>query len=238
MGQAQDWEFLSFASPEKRISVAASFGRNDIPKEHYLHIQKQIKNMTHVSVREKTAAELVYSMTGKKVDVLIDPTLMINTEEWEGILVKPEETVPEKYILLYFLGGISEAVNKHVSCIAEKFNLKIVDLMNSDLNSNGPAEFLYLIKNANIIMTDSFHACVFSFLFNRPFLVFNRNGEGNNMMSRIDTLLSTFDLKRKYIQNELPANIFECDYTSGLLVLEKEREKVDRFLKKALNCND
>lgn len=98
-----------------------------------------------------------------------------------------------------------------------------------------PSEFIYLIANAKLVMTDSFHACVFSFLFNKPFLVYSREGSEGNMMSRMDTLLGKFDLKRKYVDSGLSNDIFECDYSNGYKQLVKERAKVEAFLHKSLH---
>ena len=98
----------------------------------------------------------------------------------------------------------------------------------------GPSEFLWLFDHADIILTDSFHACVFSFLFNKPFIVYDRNWDGGNMNSRLETLLSKFSLERKYANSGIENDIWEHDYTEGYKELEIERKKSIEFLKKAL----
>ena len=85
-------------------------------------------------------------------------------------------------------------------------------------------------------MTDSFHACVFSFLFEKPFLLYNRVGSCD-MMSRLDTLFNKLDLKRKYVDSGLPNEIFECDYSVGYSNLQIERAKARNFLKQALDID-
>ena len=81
-----------------------------------------------------------------------------------------------------------------------------------------------------IVLTDSFHACVFSILFNKPFLVYKRYSSEGDMMSRIKTLLETFKLERKYVDNGLDNDIFECDYEESYKILEIERQKFHNFV--------
>ena len=76
---------------------------------------------------------------------------------------------------------------------------------------------------------------MFSILFNRPFLIFDRDQEGmRNMNSRIDTLLEKFDLENRRFNNKIEEKDLKVDYTNSYKTLEKEREKVIDFLTKAL----
>ena len=104
-----------------------------------------------------------------------------------------------------------------------------------ELYVSGPEEFIFLLSKAKLVLTDSFHACVFSFLFRKPFLVYKREDTQNNMMSRIDTLLKKFKLQRKFVDSGLHNELFECDYDLGYEILAKERVKVIEFLKKSMN---
>ena len=90
------------------------------------------------------------------------------------------------------------------------------------------------MSKASLILTDSFHACVFAFIYERPYLVYAREGKENGMISRIDTLLSKFGMQRKYIDSGLENELFEHDYSKGKMQLNEERDKSVRFLKKAL----
>jgi exopolysaccharide biosynthesis predicted pyruvyltransferase EpsI len=142
--------------------------------------------------------------------------------------------------LTYFIGGRSNRVNTDLKKYAEENNMEIYNLMDyaqPDLFVAGPSEFIYLIAHSQLVMTDSFHACVFSFLFQKPFLVYDRKGKENNMMSRMDTLLEKFDLKRKYVDSELINEILECDYSIGFKQLQFERQKAESFLRNSLNLD-
>ena len=236
IAQASDAEFLRFVSSEKRVAWAASFGINDIDL-HKERIIKGIKGIPYISVREESGKKIIKELCGKNVDVLIDPTLLLDEEEWGAISIKPENIDCEcKFILTYFLGRRSERVNNTLNDY-KKIGYKIYNLLDremSELYSLGPAEFLYLLSHAELVLTDSFHACVFSFIFDKPFIVYSRNGKYGNMMSRIETLLNTFDLTRKYIDSGLVNDVFEHDYSIGKRMLVKERKKVHDFLKTAM----
>ena len=122
--------------------------------------------------------------------------------------------------------------------ISEEYHCQvhhILDEQDELLCAADPSEFLWLIENAKVILTDSFHACVFSFIFNRPFLVYERAGADCNMMSRIYTLLTKFDLERKYVDSGLENDIMECNYQEGKKILVSEQKKVYEFLKQSMD---
>ena len=142
------------------------------------------------------------------------------------------------YILTYFLGNRSEQIESDMKKYAREYNYKLYNLMDYtqfNVFISGPSEFIYLIEHASLVLTDSFHACVFSFLFNKPFLVYSRQSDNmENMMSRIETFLSKFHLERKYVNSGLINDVMECDYIEGFKQLEIERKKVIEFLKMSM----
>ena len=141
----------------------------------------------------------------------------------------------ESYILTYFLSPKCEEAIKQLEEIQD--NRCVYELLNPKdavAGSAGPSEFIWLFDHADLILTDSFHACVFSFLFNKPFLVYDRNWTECSMNSRLDTLLKKFHLERKYASSGLGNNIWEHNYEEGYKQLEKERLKAITFLKNAL----
>lgn len=225
---------LSFAKKEQKICFSPSFGVEQLPKEWEEHFRVRLQQFEKISVREYAGAEIVKRLVGKEAEVLIDPTLMLDASEWRKISRKLDAVNLNKgYILTYFLGGRSQEKNKYISNLSEKHDLDVynlLDIEHPEIFMADPSEFIYLVDNAKIILTDSFHACVFSFLFNKPFVVFERDGSEKGMMSRMDTLLSKFDLKRKYIDSGLENDIFEHDYSKGEEILNYEREKVKKFL--------
>lgn len=223
----------------KRISYAASLGVDKIPNNvDKEYVSNQLDKFSKISVREEKGKELLNEICDKKIDVVIDPTLLLSSEEWEKMSHKPKKLDHDKYILNYFLGNLSpdrvEAINK----FAKDNNCKIINILdkNDDFYESGPSEFLYLVKNAYMIFTDSFHSSVFSFIFDRPFVIFEREQKNiGNMNSRIDTLLKKFELKdRIYNNKEITEANYKHDYTKSFEILENEKKKCFEYLKNAI----
>lgn len=234
----KDFYFLTFARDKKKIAFSPSFGISSIPVEWEKWFTSNLKTFNALSVREEAGAKIISDLVGKEVPVLIDPTLMLDMEEWEKVAKVPKNIDLKKpYVLTYFLGEVSEEIrikcNEYSDMISgDCYNL--MDVNNKSLANIGPAEFIMLIKNSNLVLTDSFHACVFSFIFNKPFIVYKREGCNNGMFSRIETFLSKFNLERKYDGNCIFNDVLEHDYSNGYKQLEKEKEKVLEYLKKAI----
>lgn len=217
-----------------KISFSSSFGIENIPDD--LEIKKSLKEFKKISVREEAGAKIIKNFIGEDVEVLVDPTMLLSVEEWKKVSKKPKNFNKKLYVLTYFLSPKSDKAFEQLNKLKEE-GLQVYELFD---NSNtvtrcaGPSEFLYLIENASIILTDSFHACIFSFLYNKPFLVYDRNKKGNTMNSRLNTLLKKFKIERKYEKSGLKNDIWEHEYTEGYEILKEERKKAINFLKKAL----
>lgn len=230
--------FLTFASAEKKVCFSPSFGVSSVPEEWKSYFQEQLDTFPKLSVREQTGARIIMELINCEATVLIDPTLMLGREEWRELARRPGKLDFSKpYILTYFLGDRTEQIDydleQYASMLhAQVFNLK--DYGQPELYATDPCEFLYLIDHAKLVLTDSFHGAVFSFLFGKPFLVYKRLGT-LDMTSRIDTLFEKFDLKRKYVDSGLMNELLECNYENGYRILEYEREKAHCYLKEALH---
>lgn len=231
--------FLKFASKEKRIAYAASIGVRVIPQNKEKIFIDNLKEMKEISMREKAGAELVEKLIGKDVPVVVDPTLLLLKQEWQKIELMPEWYKGEKYILTYFLGNPSPIIEN----LAKKNNWKIYNLMdksNLDLYASRVEEFVYLIEHAELVVTDSFHACVFSILMNTSFVVINRQQkEAPDMTSRIDTLLELFGYQDRYIVDgkcDLSDDeILHMDFSNVKAIQEREIARSTAYIKKALN---
>ena len=194
--------FLKFASPEKRICFAPSFGFNEVPENNIKLYIDGLNGFRFLSCREESGCELIRQMTGKDAVLLPDPTIVLPVEEWRKLERKPDYELPEKYILSYFLGeqrGIKNTkLSEDISIIAEKSNLPVIDIFDKTClyyYATDPCEFLYLIRNAELVLTNSFHCAVFSILNRKKFKLFSRNdSDGKKMSSRGDTLLKEFHL--------------------------------------------
>lgn len=238
----KDLFLLTFADDNQKVCFSSSFGVTQLPEEWKPWFKKYLSKIPKISVREEAGAKIVKELTGKEATVLIDPTLMLDVSDWLRISKTPKRVdLGKPYILTYFLGGRSNRVDQDLEKFSKDYKLDIYNLLDQnqpDLYVTGPSEFISLVANAQLILTDSFHACVFSFLFNKPFLVYDREGTENDMMSRIDTFLSKFSIRRKYVDSGMPNDVMEHDYSQGYQQLAIERQKVLDFLRDSMNLSE
>lgn len=244
-GRMSDIDFLTFADENKRFSFSASFGVTKIPEEKKEYYKDRLEKFKCISVREDAGKKIVEDLTGRKdVVVLIDPTMLLSSEEWDKLSKMPkqiEKLKIKKYILNYFLGDLSDKRYKEIEKIAQENGCEIINLLdkNSPFYSSGPSEFLWLEKNAFLICTDSFHSSVFAIIYNRPFIIFDREGQEQNMNSRLETLISKFHLKdRKYNEKNITHNNLNHDYSDAYKILKKEKDKSNAFLRNVLNIKE
>lgn len=239
-------DFITFADKKKRVAYAASFGISTIPKDLETQYAEWINGLNYISVREAAGADIVKHLTGREATVLIDPTMMLDEEDWVKLEKRPKEVSENQgYIFIYFLGDLTEDVDKYIDNIALETGYKKIYLYNhtderqkarEDCSfSYDPSEFLWLIHHAQMVFTDSFHSCVFSILYKTPFRVFQRQEkEKMDMSSRLDNLLSIFEIQWCHADfNETAEQImnFKIDTQE---VLREERERAIAYLEKAL----
>lgn len=237
-----DIELLKFADGKKRISFCASFGISNIPVEHHMRINNELSKFKMISVREDSGKKIIEDIVERKdVEVLVDPTMLLTKDDWKKVSKKPKRLKVDKYILCYFLGKLSESRKLEIERVAKEKGYNIINILdkNDPFFTSGPSEFLYLEEHAELICTDSFHSSVFAILYNRPFVVFNREDNTVSMNSRIETLISKFNLKnREYNGKNITYDNLNHDYTEAYKILEREREKANNFLMRALDLKE
>ena len=236
-GRLRDIDLLVNVPPHKRYAFSASFGVSQLPKNTHQKVRKELSLFNKISVREYRAKEIVENLTERTdVEVLVDPTMLLTPKEWDRVSKKPMQLDFDNYILNYFLGELSEARRKEIERIAKENNCKIINILdrNDPFYVCGPSEFLYLEKHAFLICTDSFHSSVFAILYDRPFIVFDREDNAVKMNSRIDTLLDKFNLKNRRYNGRITSENLEHDYKDAYKILEEERKKSFKFLEEAL----
>ena len=224
-----------FAPSEALVTYAASIGLDDIEGAWRPIFKEGWSRIPHISVREDRAAELVKEISGRDATVVLDPTLMLTCAQWEEIFtgfVSDDDC----YVLTYFLGRPSDEQEKVISSVAESHRARIRrinDARDQESYVAGPAEFVELFSKAKYVFTDSYHACCFSILYNKPFKVFNRAGfDGEvSMNSRMKTLFRLFDLDNLMGDDKALAN-YDWQHISSLL--EQHRQKSRVWLSNAL----
>lgn len=227
-------DLLAFAKPEQRLSYAASFGVDEIPDEKKKVYAENLSQFKALSVREKKGAEIIKELTGREAQVVLDPTMLLTNEQWSKVERKSKFTPENRYVLVYSLGEKSADFKNSIKDYVKE--MEIFDIRAIQNNGReipvGPAEFLYLIHHAELILTDSFHASVFSGLYHKRFITFKR--PGIDMSSRIVSLANTIGAKDKLDGD----NNLDCsnglDYVLVDQLIESERKQSIDFLKKAL----
>ena len=232
--------FADFANNnQKRISFAASIGISTLPKkdsEAYKIFEENLKNIDYISVREEAAKDIIKGISGRDdVQVILDPTMLLEKDEWEKVMKKPKNLKTDNFIVKSFLGNTNNNVWKEIIKFAEEINCEIIDISdeNSPYFNIGPAEFLYLEKNAKMVLTDSFHSCVFAIIFSTPFVVFKRDDTLTSMYSRIETLLNTFNLNYRMFNGKITEEMKRNDYAESHKILKNKKIEAFEFLEKA-----
>lgn len=233
----EQYYFLQFVEKEKRIAYAPSFGISEIPEEVRQQYKEWLSSIPYISVREKEGAKIIKQLIGRDVPVLVDPTLLLNKEEWLKISKEHKNKPKSKYLISYFWGKIPKERKALIKRIAKKYNLQIVNiasLTDKRTYTADPSEFIDYINSASLVLTDSYHGSIFSILMETPFFIFERIG-GPSMYSRIRTLLEMTKLKNREEKDiDLNRNLLEMDFSHVQNILNEERKKSFDFLKKAM----
>lgn len=187
--------FLQFGPKEtKRIAYAASFGIPEIQPEHRPVMSKWLESFNTISVREKTGLKILETLNSKGVEV-VDPVFLLTKEQWSAFAGE-ERIFKDKYILVYDIDLDNDDIRKEVERLNKLYGYKIVAVCalkkcpyaQKNIKDAGPQEFVNLIKNAEFVISNSFHATSFSIIFNRPFATFYKK---KNVSRMADLLKNT-----------------------------------------------
>lgn len=242
---------LSFVPDNiKKVSYAASFGLSQLPFYVRKKAIENLRRFDYFSAREIRGAEIYHELTGKNAKVVVDPTLLIDKSEWDNISGN-SSLVEGKYIFCYFIGK-NTAHREIAKRLSELTGYKIIlirhidEFIKSDemfgdiaINDAGPKEFINLIKNAEYVLADSFHATIFSIIFQKKYFVLNRftNNSAGSTNSRIDSLLKKLNLEDRRISNqdELEQRYkLEINYEDTQKLLNQWKNESKEYLKEAM----
>lgn len=230
---------LIHGQASKRISISSSMGSVILNDEEKKMFQEAFKKFTAISAREEFAKNQLQETTGRPIKVLMDPTFLIDKKKWIQSLVQksiPYRKIKEKYILTFFLAP-DETYKLRIAKLAKKLKLPVwsiqsiaVKRIESDRIILGAtvADFLALIANAEVVVTDSFHGTAMSINLERNFVAFKNKGNPVRVM----TLLDTLGLSNRLDMNEevyCPVN-----YNRVNKMLEPLREDSKKWIVQAI----
>lgn len=229
-------DLLSFVKDKKKIAYAASIGVDEIPEDQLEKFKHAWERFDALSVREREAAKIIRACTGREAEVLLDPTLLFDAEWWARIENRPACMPKGNYILEYRLGKVSEQINNYLAFCQSERAREVLSIMEKGTDGRrpavGPAEFLYLIHHADMVVTDSFHALAFSSIFHTPVKVFPR--AGIDMSSRIVSFAETVGLEHHFSNDGVFAVESGEDFAAIDECLKAERIQSSTFLKTVL----
>ena len=232
--------FLKFCEKEKlkRVAYAASFG-NDVweySKEETKECARLLRRFDAVSVREISAVGFCQNMLGRKdAQQVLDPTMLLSKDEYIKIIENNKPNKSPGNLMCYILDETEEKKTL-VDIIANGRQLmvfrvgsKVEDQKATNTERIQPPleEWLQGFVDASFVVTDSFHACVFSILFNKPFVVIGNKFRG---MSRFYSLLEMFSLSKNLI-----LDVDEYDETYDYKVSDFAKENLFFLRNKSLS---
>lgn len=237
--------FLDFADNHiKKIAYAASFGtdENEYSTKERKTCGSLLKRFNAISVREASAISLMHEKLRWDVDAtqVIDPTMLLKAEDYQSLIGKVENN---HQIFVYILDdspqkqSLVKIAERHLGI--NSFTITPEGMNNASTYIMPPVEtWLKALLEASFIITDSFHGCVFSIIFNKPFYVYGNRSRGK---SRFESLLNTFHLQARYIDENTSLDTLsfndDIDWCAVNDILTEKRQTSKQFLLNALENN-
>lgn len=218
----------------KRVSYAASFATAEINAKHKEFVSKELKNIDYISVREKMSLPLLCDL-GIDCDVAVcDPVFLFGRNFWlKKIGERCSKVNKEKYLLLY-LTDKSPVSERIANEIKKRTNWKIYSVgaikanyANKCFQNADPFDFVALIRDAQFVISNSFHATAFSIIMERNFCVVKRSEDIN---VRMESLLADFGLSERLVDRFSFALLDDVDFSS----VHKKKEAIVSQSKKWL----
>lgn len=197
-------KLLNFAPPGKRIAYAASANWGKQSKRWFIEARKELPYFTGISVRETEGREICQKAGMEQVEVVLDPTLLLDPSEYTSLVTAQSAYLPPDSILGYFLN--TDALTEiYWNQILDSFKgnpLRIIPLQGTELCipedsiiTPDPYEFIQAFKEAKNIITNSFHGTVFSIIMRKPFLSILQAGDTAIQNTHFFSLLKSLGLE-------------------------------------------
>ncbi len=253
VNEVNPFYFLQFVDKKRRISYAPSIGLNYIKEEYQNDFIRYVSSIPYLSVRENKGAEIIHDLTGLSPKVVLDPTLLLNKNEWlkvaDNNTVKKYGLEHNGYILCYYLGNHRKYLDytKRLSQYTKK-RIVYVSFKRKNFGKEQVIcrieEFIALVRDAYCILTDSFHGTVIPINLEKKIAVFERFDDTDpmNQNSRIYSILKKIGAEDWIISPKDDVTSFvkrEDNYLEIQTKLMAERESSLSYLLESLAnaCN-
>lgn len=220
--------YLDFVPKGKiKASYAASFATDSIDKELKEITKDRISKLDYVGVREISALDILDSLDIKNGVQVLDPVFLLDKFKWEKLTYEINNN--EKYIFVYDFDG-NELIREIAEKIAKNKKLKIYTVFKSNYSDKvikrmGPIDFISYIKNAEFVISNSFHGTAFSIIFEKQFAVVNRKEAIN---TRMRDLLSILKIENRLISE---------NYNFNNLINDVDYKEVNKYLRERLEVS-
>lgn len=246
-----DVYYLNFPTTAKKVSYASSVAYNRFSESEIERICAAISSIDSISVREKSTVEWMQPHMKKKINHVIDPTFLLNKNEWLNLT--SEKHFDKKYILVYLLNYNEQNKNTVglISDLARKKGCRIICLPYTSIKfpkdieveyryDIAPNDFIQLLNGAESVITNSFHATALSINLNIPFFVVSSRDRNKDLQTRISDLLEETGLNNRKIYSDTQSICManDIDYESVNKIISIRRNEGIEYLKHALECGD
>lgn len=234
----ESWFFDFLPEDSIKVSYAASIGQDTLSEKDESWIAEGLRHFKAIGIREDAGVRLAYKL-GYPATQCLDPTLLLEPDEWLRICRRPEASVPERYIFYYPLQA-NPVEQRLLAEIKHRYQLPVVslcsaykkpDLVDIQIRAFGPEQFLYLLSRSDVVLTNSFHGTVFSLLFQKNLVSF-RNLSKNSRMESLFRLLDVHDFQFDTFQEVSTQDVQETfdRFKASYPRIAPEKEKSLRFL--------
>lgn len=243
---SDDTYFLNWVEKARKVAYSPSFGAKNIltysnnPQKY----RDYLNDFDALSIREENGRKWLKELVNKDVDVLLDPTMLLDASDYDKIMAT-DVNVDYKYIFFYSPSFNTE-ICKYVKKIADKYGLKVITWSTKSYCTKlikkfgfilpkyeNPSMYLYLIKNAELVMTTSYHGTIFSTVYRKKFITI-KNGEMYGDDDRVITLLNQMDMMNRLIPYKFDPNydyLQDVDYSNYEKKVGQLREKSMNYIK-------
>jgi len=212
--------FLDFGDSNiKRISYAASFGKDKLDNRYIKKITPLLQNFDYISVREKSGLAICKQCGVDNAEWVPDPTILLDIEKYRNLykdktIIKPDKS----YCFLYILGFESKFSIQNIYDWVKQKKLEVIYITGSSQHDKYEKyyatipEWIYLLEHAEYVITNSFHCSVFSILFQKQFAVIPLAKNLINKNTRLDSLFELFEIKNRFINADISVIDIEINW--------------------------
>lgn len=225
-----------FANGKIKVAYSPSMGSRHFTENEKAKFISMTSDFKALSCREKEPAEYVSSITGRNVQWVLDPTLLLDAEDYNKIAQDPDE---QHYLLCFNCMFNDKVMVRESRKLAKKLGLQMVEISNYDQNKLafnhkvrtdvGIEEFLGYFKNADFIVCSSFHGCCFAITYRKQFFLFQRDKSDTRMPS-ITKALHCYDRMIPCDNKKIPESFNPIDYAPVEAELRRMRTISYKFI--------